>query len=191
MRETTLRTSWPVAALALGTLIVALLQTSTSAAPIAAGAGAIDRTVVVTETAANAYTPGGANPAPNTFVALPGAAITLDVPPNSSRLFVVQYTAESACSSGAGAGPQWCSVRILIGGVEGNPAAGADFAFDSADNGAESPSSWESHTVARSRRISNTGAAPIAVPIVVQRTTTSVATTLRLDDWHLTIHRHF
>jgi hypothetical protein len=172
-----------------GGIVVALLQQGTAAAPLLAAGGAIDRVGIVTETVANTYTPGGANPAPNTFVTLPGAVITLDVPPGQSRLFVAQYTAESACYSAAGAGGNFCQVRILIGGVEGNPAAGADFAFNSNDNGTETAGSWESLTVTRSRRISNTTSAPLAVSIVVQRTTTSVATSLRLDDSHLTVLR--
>lgn len=41
----------------------------------------------------------------------------------------------------------------------------------------------------RWRRIANTGTTPLAVQIVMQRTTTDLATSLRLDDWQLTVLR--
>jgi len=157
--------------------------------PILTAGGSVDRVAVLTETAANIYTPGGANPPPGTFVTLPGAVINTDVPPNSTRLFVVQFSAESACYSPGSVGGNFCQVRILIGGVEGNPVAGPDFAFDSTDLGDDTGASWESHAMQRSRRIGNTSAAFLPVQIVVQRTTTSTGTTLRLDDWHLTMFR--
>ena len=172
----------------LGALI--LFQGGPEAAPIFVAGGGVERVVTISETVANIYTPGGANPAPGTFVNLPGAAVTLSVPPNSSRLFVVTFSAESACYD-TGAAASWCPVRILIGGVEGNPAAGTDFAFDGANAGVDDAASWEGHSMQRSRRVVNSGTTALAVPIVVQRTTNAATTTLRLDDWHVTINQHF
>lgn len=189
MRDKNTKKSWSAAFLAAAAIIVTLLQGGTEAAPIVAGGGAIDRIAVVSETVPDMYTPGGANPAPNTFVDLPGAAVTLDVPPGTSRLFIVTYSAESACYGGAAGAANFCQVRVMIGGVEGNPAAGTDFAFDSTNIGGETFASWESHSAQRWRRIFNQGSTPLAVPIVVQRTTTSTATTIRLDDWQLTVLR--
>src|SRR5262245_3014003 len=44
----------------------------------------------------------------------------------SGYLVDAQFTAESACSGGSG----WCSVRILIDGVEADPVVGTDFSFN-------------------------------------------------------------
>lgn len=188
MRDKYFRNRWPGALATAATLILTLLQSGTEAAPpVVGGGGPIDRVAVVSETVSNIFMPGGVNPPAGVFVNLPGAAVTMDVPPGTSRLFVATYSAESACYGGpAGA---YCPVRILIGGVEGNPMSGADFAFDSTDGGVETNQSWESHSMQRWRRIANTGTTPLAVQIVVQRTTTNLATSLRLDDWQLTVLR--
>src|SRR5262245_28175797 len=148
--------------------------------------GPVDQVGTTSGTGANTYTPGGANPAPNVFADLPGATVTMDVPPGATRVFLATFSAESVCY-GAAAG--WCSARILIGGVEGAPAAGADFSFDSNDAGTANSSSWEARSMQRYRRITNTGSVPLAVPIVVQRTTTNVGVTLRVDDWALSVLR--
>jgi hypothetical protein len=155
----------------------------------AAAQGPVDAVGLASSTVLNQYTPGGANPAPNVFVSLPGAVVNMVVPPGATRLFLATYSAESACYGGPAAAANWCPVRILIGGVEGAPASGADFAFDSNDNGAASIATWESHSMQRFRRITNTASVPLAVPIIVQRTTTNVGTTLRLDDWTLSVLR--
>jgi len=61
---------------------------------------------------------------------------------------------------------------------------GNDFAFDSNDNGTETGTSLESHAVERSAVLG--GGTHV---VQVQWRTTDVATTLRLDDWHLTVER--
>jgi hypothetical protein len=99
----------------------------------------------------------------------------------------VQFDAESACSGGTGV--NYCSVRILIDGIEGNPQSGKDFAFDSINNGAESPVSWEGHSMARGRCIQNTSTTALSVGVAVQRAVTNSATTFWLDDWELDVYR--
>jgi hypothetical protein len=120
------------------------------------------------------------------WVDLPGAIAPDSVPasPSStgSTLFLATYTAESACSGGTG----YCRVRILVGGQEAEPAVGGDFAFDSSNGGQETSASWESHAMQRSFCIANDGA-PHDATTRVQYSTTDPATTLRLDDWHLTV----
>jgi hypothetical protein len=155
------------------------------AAPVPASGGAIDQVRLVTENVQAVLTP----PVANTFANVPGAATTMPIPPNTTRLIIAQFTAESACYGGPAGSSPWCSVRILIGGAEGNPVAGVDFAFDSSDSLDEGVPSWESHTVTRSLRVRNTTTAPINVSIVVQWANTTTTTSLRLDDWHLTVFR--
>jgi hypothetical protein len=137
--------------------------------------GVVTKVNVVTET--NAQSTNS-----TTFVNLPGGNTGVSVPIGESALILARFSAESACSGGTGA--QWCSVRILIGGVEANPVVGLDFAFDSTNNGSETPFSWESHSVDRSRIVG-----PGTYTVQVQWAVTSSATAFRLDDWSLTVER--
>jgi hypothetical protein len=97
---------------------------------------------------------------------------SLSIYAGQSQLIDVTYTAESACSGSSG----WCSVRVLVDGVEADPVVGTDFAF----NEAEGPASWESHSVERVRAVSFTG-----FHSVVVQTAQVGGTTHRLDDWTL------
>lgn len=72
-----------------------------------------------------------------TFVNVPGAVSAVTIPPGQRALVKAQYDAESQCIE-ADTDGNWCSIRIGIGGVEGNPASGIDFAFDSTNRGVTS-----------------------------------------------------
>lgn len=98
---------------------------------------------------------------------------------NAGNHILARFTAESACTGAVGSG--WCSIRILIDGVEADPAAGTDFAFDATDNGADSISSWVSASVERARTVTFTG----NHTIVVQAALVTPANQFRLDDWTL------
>ena len=101
----------------------------------------------------------------------------------ATGLYVVQFSAESACWGGGANFSGYCSARILIGPEEGAPAAGTDFAFDSADFGEETNASWEAHSMDRSRRVT------VNPQISVQVRVNDPSVHFRLDDWHLTIMR--
>jgi hypothetical protein len=118
-----------------------------------------------------------------TFVNVPGAVTTLTIPANSRAIILASFTAESACYGGTG----WCSVRILLNGVEMDPVVGTDFAFDSSDANSETSQSWESHAVERSKLYTNTSTAAVTVTVQVQYMVTAAGMTLRLDDWHLSV----
>ncbi len=92
----------------------------------------------------------------------------------SGQFIVARFTAESACY---GSTSGWCSVRILVDGVEAEPVVGTDFAF----NDAGSASSWESLSVERVHTVSATG----SHTVVVQAASVGSLTD-RLDDWTLT-----
>ena len=125
----------------------------------------------------------GGTTAPRTFVDLPGARTALTLPPDVDRmLLLVRFSAESACSGGAGA--QYCPVRVIVDGMEALPAAGLDFAFDGTDSGTETASSWESHAMERTITVG-----PGAHTVQVQWAVTSAATTFRLDDWLLAVEK--
>jgi hypothetical protein len=118
------------------------------------------------------------------FVDIPGAAVNVRVPSGSTRLILARYSAESACFGSSG----WCSVRIVAvkGGVtkELAPASGSDFAFDSSNANNETGSSWESHSMDRSDRLSAG-----LYTIKAQRLVTNSSLSFRLDDWSLTVER--
>jgi hypothetical protein len=148
---------------------------------------------VLTEDAAITLNPGaiGADGF-SAYVNLPGAgpangAIAVVIPPGS--LINVRFTAESQCAGG-GADAGWCGVRILINGVEAQPAP-ADFAFDSTNNGADGAASWEGHAMERHLCIRNPGPANLNVPVQVQWRVFAgldgIVPQFRLDDWSLTI----
>ena len=163
-------------ALLVGTLAAIAAQMPLSAATTLS-ATTMRAVKVVRETVASAT-------AATAWVNVPGATATMTVPAFTTDLFVARFTAESVCYGKSG----WCPVRILLNGVEMDPAAGTDFAFDSSDAGTASPSSWESHAVERSRPYT-TSTAPITVTIQVQYMVTSPGMTVRLDDWHLTVQQ--
>jgi hypothetical protein len=148
--------------------------------------GSINGVVVVTETASFSTNSVG-------FVNVPGAVGSVTIPAGQSALVKAQYDAESACFE-ADTDPNWCSIRIVIGGVEGNPASGNDFAFDSTNRGRESNASWEGHGMTRVRCIANTSGSTITVFVVVQAAVTNAGgdasrPVFRLDDWELDIYR--
>ncbi len=150
-------------------------ESASPAAPITFTGGTINQVLVVTENVAQTTTS-------TAFAGIPGATTTVTVPAGQTALIVARFTAESACSGGTGS--NWCSVRILIGGVEASPVTGLDFAFDSTDASTETSASWESHSMERVRRV---GAG--TYPVTAQWATTSGSTTFRLDDWTLTVER--
>jgi hypothetical protein len=164
-------------ALAFTTPVIAGMGQEDGVAPaaISAGGGTINQVISVTEQ--NALSTTSIN-----YVNLPGATANISVA-TQNALIMARFSGESACSGG-GAVANFCRVRILLNGIEMNPVVNLDFAFDSTNNGAESPFSWESHSIDRSRRV-----APGNYVVQVQVSTTNVATTFRLDDWALTVER--
>lgn len=149
-------------------------------------AGPINQVQVITET--NPFLTSSI-----AFVPVPGAFSTVAVGANQRALIKVQYDAESQCTE-ADTDQNWCSVRILIGGAEGNPASGFDFAFDSTNHGRDIIGSWEAHAMTRVRCFANTTANPVNVPVMVQAGVTNNPAdasrpVFRLDDWELDIYR--
>jgi hypothetical protein len=116
------------------------------------------------------------------FVDLPGSSTAISVPGPGNARILARFSAESACFGGVG----WCSVRILVDGVEMDPVVGTDFAFDSTNGGADTATSWESHSMDRSRIVGPGNHTVVVQRAVVEGSTTN---TFRLDDWSLTIEQ--
>ncbi len=103
------------------------------------------------------------------YVNLPGAG------PANGAIAVVAPRARSSTSASppspsARAGEAdvgWCGVRILINGVEAQPAP-ADFAFDSTNNGADGTAPGKVTRMDRHLCVRNPGATNLNVPVQVQ-----------------------
>jgi len=111
----------------------------------------------------------------------------VNVPVGGASFFDMRFSAESACYAG-GTDTDWCTVRILVNGVEANPVVGTDFAFDSTDGGRETSGSWESHAMERYTNCLQPG----NYSVIVQWASVNLAgaiPTFRLDDWTLAIER--
>lgn len=154
-----------LAAAALGVLSAVTASTAATIKPALTTSHAgttVTRLASLTQDTAAVYTAAGYSNVGQVLIFAPaGATIT------------AQFTAETACAGGAGS---WCTVRILIDGVEAEPVVGTDFAFD---NG-ESAVSWESHSVERLRTATFGGSHAVTVQTAVVG-----ATSERLDDWAL------
>jgi hypothetical protein len=85
-----------------------------------------------------------------------------------------RFTAETLCMGGTSG---WCSVRILVDGVEAEPVVGTDFAFSACG----SATSWESNSVERVHTVATTG----FHSVTVQAASVGTGVTDRLDDWTL------
>lgn len=117
------------------------------------------------------------------FTDIPSAYVDVTIPAGTRGRILVRFTGESSCSGGLAA--QWCSVRILVAGVEAQPAVGINFAFDSTDGNTESGASWESHALDRISPVLEAG----TYTVQAQWAVTNGGTTFFLDDWTLTAQR--
>jgi hypothetical protein len=117
-----------------------------------------------------------------TAVDLPGATTSVTVPAGQSSRIIAIFTAESACFGTESN----CIATILIGGAEGDPAVGSDFAWDTNREGdATTTFSGEAHAMTRSRGPLGTG----TYDVRVQYRAAGAGTTAQLDDWNLTVMR--
>ena len=150
--------------------------------------------VVLTEDVAAVLAPGPiAADGFSAYMTVPGAGPAtgaVGVVAGTGTLINVRFSAESQCALG-GADAGWCGVRILIDGVEAQPAP-ADFAFDSTNNGADGSASWEGHAMERHLCIRNPTGVTRTVPVQVQwrvfaGSDPTTVPQFRLDDWSLAI----
>jgi hypothetical protein len=111
-----------------------------------------------------------------TYVALPGARLTM----RGRGLLLIRFTAESECDSSGSPTGDYCSVKILVDGVQAKPNSGFDYAFDTDDGG-----SWEGNAMDRSIKVG----AGLHTIQVFYGVTNGTVVDFRLDDWSLTVER--
>ncbi len=168
------RTMIPLVALFAASLLV---KSAVAGSATTVSGSSVTGVKVVRDTAATSV-------GSTSFEDLPEASTTVRVPQGTRALILARFSAESLCLGPSGS-PEVCSVRILIGGQEAEPASGSDFAFDSSNGGADGPYSWEGHSMDRSRGPLGPG----TYTVKVQAKVTLVGGAFGLDDWSLTVER--
>jgi hypothetical protein len=109
---------------------------------------------------------------------LTGASTTVKVPQGTTAIVIARFTAEDHCEVAA---PDICTVRILVGGTEAEPASGTDFAFDT-----DPACCGYTQAGAMDRSLGPLG--PGTYPVQVQWGAGGINTgTFTLDDWSLTV----
>jgi hypothetical protein len=108
-----------------------------------------------------------------------GARTEIRIPNGERALILVRFTAETVCYF---AGPDFCSVRVMVDGKQAKPASGRDFHIDS-NYGGETEESEKAHALDRSLEVG-----PGRYTIKVQGTAMD-STILKVDDWSLTVER--
>ena len=143
---------------------------------LSAGIAAATTTTVVSFGPVNQISqtsgPDGDSTTSHTYVNVPGGSQLIKTA--TSGIVLARFSAESACRGSSGG---WCSVRLLIDGQEMTPAVGSDFAFDS-----PTAAGFASHSMDRSAVV-QAGTHTVQIQYEVVGSATSV----RLDDWSLTL----
>ncbi len=174
--------AWRSLSLVLLVALVAVTTTATLASPIGHEGGSVKKVKVVTESVANSVDTGGV------FAAqLPGATISMGVPDGTQALFLIRFSAESACY-GRVAG--WCSIQILVGGQEAAPGGGENYAFDSVNP--EGSHDYEAHAAERVAGPLGPGTYTVKVQRTIHLTDDPPflgQSVFRLDDWTLAVER--
>jgi hypothetical protein len=163
---------------ALAVLIVGVLAVAVGialAVTTKSGGGTITAVKVTRQTSSATTTS-------TTFVNLPSASATMSVPSGHQALILARFSGESECDGGSFG--NWCSVQILVNGVQANPQSGSDFAFDSDAGVASGYPVWQGNSMDRSIVVG-----PGSHTVVVQWRVVGSGTTFRLDDWSLTVER--
>jgi hypothetical protein len=168
----------------VGALVVAGLLAATAAAVLTGDTGGTQLRVDKRQQNSALQT------STTTFADVPGTAVVVAVPANSSRLIDAPFFAESRCSGPGGGG--WCSLRIVAaspaGTVELRPQSGLDFAFDS-DQVGTADDLFEGHAMERSARLFGS-ANGTTYRISVQWAVTQPSIVFRLDDWHFEVRQN-
>jgi hypothetical protein len=84
------------------------------------------------------------------------ASMEVTITTSKVQLVVATFGAESACYGGDVGQLDWCSIRIVANAsrlMQPADGDGANFAFDSTDNGTRSFASWQQHQVTRALKL--------------------------------------
>jgi hypothetical protein len=171
-----------VIALVCATAMLSGLVSAAAVTSLRAGSGPTGKSVSLVKVVRAGTAINGS---PTTFENIPGSVTTnISVPSGTKAFILVRFTAESACDGGV-SGNDWCSVRILVDGVEAKPASAENYAFDSTNDGGDGDSSWEGHALERTTDVLNAG----TYTVTAQWYVTDAATNFRLDDINMTVER--
>jgi hypothetical protein len=120
------------------------------------------------------------------FGTVPVGSTSVPIGPGRSALINVRYHAETRCTGPAGT---WCSLRILIGGVPGEPhqpgTDGGDYAFDSSATDFFEGHAMERHMCVRNANTTSTR----FVSVIAQWRVSAPGVTFRLDETSLVAER--
>lgn len=129
-----------------------------------------------------------------TWQDVPGAKLNVTVPKGTDALLLIRFSAESYCASYSygedsnSPASGYCPVRILVNGVQAQPADGSDFAFDSTNMGNDYLGSWEAHAMER-WFFADAGTYEVKVQATVRSSVGAETLAFRLDDWILVVER--
>jgi hypothetical protein len=116
-----------------------------------------------------------------TWANVPGASIPISIP--QPGFLLARFAAETACFAPNDGS---CAVRLMVNGVQMNPASGIDFALDSTNNGGDLNTSREGHAMERFTHCLPAGNYLVTAQWA-SRTNGAVVPTFRLDDWTLVV----
>jgi hypothetical protein len=119
--------------------------------------------------------------ASTTFVNIPGATITMTVPPKSRALILARFSATSECD---GVPNNGCEVRVVINNIEAQPAGINASVFDSGTS-ADTGDSREAHMIERSAGPLPAGNYVVKAQMAVPNNEVSLV----LANWNLTVER--
>jgi hypothetical protein len=161
-------------------IIVVTVQAAFAATQNKSGL-AISHVKVVSNTGAV----GGTAPtAGGPFVPVPNATRTFKLGAGKSAILLMSFNAESVCTGPASLA-EACSVRIMVGTTEADPAGGASPHFDSP---VPAPVS-AAHSIDRSLVVAAPLSGPKTFTIQVQYAMTTGVTSFALNNWSLTAER--
>jgi hypothetical protein len=160
-------------------LAVGALAAAAGGAAVAGAAG--DAASIATVTVA--HDSGLQETSSRTYVDIPGAATTVTVPPGQRALVIARFAASSQCGS-LNPDDDACFIRILVGGVEAEPAPGGAFDTAACCPNSSNGDSFESHAIERSLG----SLAPGTYPVRVQWRA-DAENQFMLWSWHLTVER--
>jgi len=156
-------------------VLIALGMATPAVAAVTHTAKAVTRITVVTENSPHSTSS-------TSFVDLPGALVGINVPAGKFQLVQVRFSGESYCFGSTTLAGNWCSIRILVDGVEMLPNVGSNFAFDS--NGA-ADDFWEGNAMERTLVVR--GGAHV---IRAQWSVNNAGVSFGLDDWTFTVTQY-
>jgi hypothetical protein len=117
------------------------------------------------------------------WVDLPNASTQITVHEGERWLVAARFSATSICTGYWDFRTDWCTRRILVGGIEAAPAVGTDFKWQQEADG---PPVASSLSIDRSSGPLDPGTYPVTVQIAVVSGSGRLLT-LSLDDWVLTV----